>query len=74
MAAVRGWPEAEARESGAALLADLGGRDPAVAKRIMDAYLASAEDPVLPADWVGITTMGHTATNYQLMPGDRVYV
>jgi polysaccharide export outer membrane protein len=29
---------------------------------------------VLPVDWVGITTKGLTATNYQLLPGDRVYV
>jgi polysaccharide export outer membrane protein len=25
-------------------------------------------------DWVGITMRGQTATNYQLMPGDRLYV
>ena len=31
-------------------------------------------DQVLPVDWVAITTRGRTATNYQLMPGDRVYV
>ncbi len=31
-------------------------------------------DQVLPVDWVGITTLGRTATNYQLLPGDRVYV
>lgn len=29
---------------------------------------------VLPVDWKGITTRGQTATNYQLFPGDRVYV
>lgn len=28
----------------------------------------------LPVDWVAITKRGATATNYQLMPGDRVYV
>ena len=29
---------------------------------------------VLPVDWVGITTEGRTDTNYQLFPGDRIYV
>ncbi|HET6575736.1 MAG TPA: polysaccharide biosynthesis/export family protein [Fimbriiglobus sp.] len=29
---------------------------------------------VLPVDWKGITTRGQTTTNYQLFPGDRVYV
>ena len=28
----------------------------------------------MPVDWVGITQHGIAATNYQLMPGDRVYV
>jgi polysaccharide export outer membrane protein len=31
-------------------------------------------DQVMPVDWKGITRKGRTATNYQLMPGDRVYV
>jgi polysaccharide export outer membrane protein len=35
---------------------------------------SSGCDQVLPVDWVGITTKGRTETNYQLMPGDRVYV
>ena len=25
-------------------------------------------------DWIGITQRGEGATNYQIMPGDRVYV
>jgi polysaccharide biosynthesis/export protein len=29
---------------------------------------------ILPVDWAGITRNGETATNYQLLPGDRVYV
>jgi polysaccharide export outer membrane protein len=29
---------------------------------------------ILPVDWVGIAQRGAAATNYQLMPGDRVYV
>lgn len=28
----------------------------------------------LPVDWKGITHCGLTATNYQVMPGDRIYV
>jgi polysaccharide export outer membrane protein len=31
-------------------------------------------DQVLPVDWQAITEGGSTATNYQLFPGDRVYV
>jgi polysaccharide export outer membrane protein len=29
---------------------------------------------VLPVDWVGITQKGQMGSNYQLLPGDRVYV
>lgn len=29
---------------------------------------------ILPVDWVGITQHGVTVTNYQIMPGDRIYV
>lgn len=32
------------------------------------------KEQILPVDWVGITQHGITATNYQLLPGDRVYV
>jgi polysaccharide export outer membrane protein len=31
-------------------------------------------DQVLPVDWNGIVECGRTETNYQLFPGDRVYV
>jgi protein involved in polysaccharide export with SLBB domain len=31
-------------------------------------------DQVLPVDWVNVTQRGVTATNYQVLPGDRVYV
>ncbi len=31
-------------------------------------------EQILPVDWVGITQHGVTATNWQIMPGDRVYV
>lgn len=29
---------------------------------------------ILPVDWIGITQHGVTWTNYQVMPGDRIYV
>lgn len=29
---------------------------------------------ILPVDWIGITQHGITATNYQILPGDRIYV
>jgi hypothetical protein len=31
-------------------------------------------DQILPVDWNGIVCRGETATNFQLLPGDRVYV
>lgn len=32
------------------------------------------QDQILPVDWCGLTQLGQTATNYQIMPGDRIYV
>jgi polysaccharide export outer membrane protein len=29
---------------------------------------------ILPVDWIGMTQHGITTTNYQIMPGDRIYV
>jgi polysaccharide export outer membrane protein len=34
----------------------------------------SGGDNILPVDWVGITQRGEMKTNYQLLPGDRVFV
>ncbi|HLW66397.1 MAG TPA: polysaccharide biosynthesis/export family protein [Gemmataceae bacterium] len=31
-------------------------------------------DQILPVDWYAVTQGGNTKTNYQLLPGDRVYV
>jgi protein involved in polysaccharide export with SLBB domain len=31
-------------------------------------------DQVLPVDWLAITEGGSTSTNYQILPGDRIYV
>jgi polysaccharide biosynthesis/export protein len=35
---------------------------------------AGCPEQIMPVDWIGITQHGIAATNYQLMPGDRVYV
>ena len=34
----------------------------------------AADDEILPVDWCAITMRGRTETNYQLFPGDRLYV
>jgi len=52
---------------------------PAVAskKRIWVARPAPCNNPcvqILPVDWRAITMAGSTCTNYQIFPGDRVYV
>lgn len=31
-------------------------------------------DQILPVDWLAVTQRGDVSTNYQIMPGDRVYV
>lgn len=35
---------------------------------------ADCPEQKLPVDWVAITQCGITATNYQVLPGDRIYV
>lgn len=35
---------------------------------------SGCRDQILPIDWCGITRAGNTRTNYQLLPGDRIYV
>jgi polysaccharide export outer membrane protein len=56
----------------------VGGLTPVASKnRIWVARPTPAElckDQILPVDWVGITQRGETRSNYQVMPGDRVYV
>lgn len=32
------------------------------------------QDQILPVDWCGITMKGQVKTNYQLLPGDRVFI
>src|SRR5207244_8737661 len=36
--------------------------------------LGDEEEIILPVDWKAITRAGGTDTNYQILPGDRVYV
>ncbi|WP_425398155.1 polysaccharide biosynthesis/export family protein [Aeoliella sp.] len=31
-------------------------------------------DQILPIDWLGITQRGDVTTNYQMLPGDRLYI
>ena len=59
-------------------IANIGGLPPVASKR--NIWVArrcpqpGMPEQILPVDWVGITQHGVTATNYQIMPGDRVYV
>jgi len=58
-------------------IAQAGGLTAVSAQQIWVARPAPAGaccDQILPVDWCGITTRGRTATNYQLLPGDRLYV
>jgi polysaccharide export outer membrane protein len=41
--------------------------------RPLPASMGCAEQ-TLPVDWTGITRRGNTGTNYQVLPGDRIYV
>jgi len=59
-------------------LAATGGLPPVASKR--DIWVArrtphaDCPEQILPVDWVGITQHGVVTTNYQVMPGDRIYV
>jgi polysaccharide export outer membrane protein len=59
-------------------MAQVGGLTPVSShNRIWVARPAPENNPcdqVLPVDWCGITTRGRVETNYQLLPGDRIYV
>jgi polysaccharide export outer membrane protein len=59
-------------------VAQVGGHAPAPGKRKVwvsrPAPKAGRPAQTLPVDWRGIAEQGVTATNYQLLPGDRVYV
>jgi polysaccharide export outer membrane protein len=58
-------------------ICQIGGLSQLSSKKIWIAR-PSASDPqqgtILPVDWDAITHRGATATNYQIMPGDRVFI
>lgn len=58
-------------------LAEINGMQEVSSKRIWIARPAPAGarcDQILAVDWHGISQRGETATNYQLMPGDRLFI
>lgn len=57
-------------------IANIGGLSAVSSKNLWIARPAPAGsvDQILPVDWKGITRRGHTRTNYQILPGDRVFV
>ncbi len=58
-------------------IANIGGLSPAASKRNIWVARRTPQlsaDQILPVDWVGISQWGVTNTDYQLFPGDHVYV
>lgn len=59
-------------------LANINGLPPVASKRNVwvarRCPIPGLPEQILPVDYVGITQHGVTLTNYQIMPGDRVYV
>ncbi len=59
-------------------IANIGGLPPVASKRQIWVARrtphAGQMEQILPVDWVAITQHGLTTTNYQVMPGDRIYV
>ena len=58
-------------------LAQINGMQEVSSKRIWVARpspYGSSYDQVLPVDWKALAQRGDTATNYQLLPGDRVFI
>jgi protein involved in polysaccharide export with SLBB domain len=58
-------------------IAQIGGLSPVSSKKMWIARPApadSTQDQILPVDWKGISRRGHTRTNYQILPGDRVFI
>lgn len=37
-------------------------------------FTPDGQDQIMPVDWIGLTQRADATTNYQLLPGDRVYV
>lgn len=59
-------------------IANIGGLPPVASKRQIWVARrtphAGQPEQILPVDWVAITQHGIVTTNYQVMPGDRIYV
>ncbi len=58
-------------------IALIGGMDETSSKRVWIARPGrncEGSDQVLPIDWDAITKLGNVDTNFQVLPGDRVYV
>ncbi|MEX2118211.1 MAG: polysaccharide biosynthesis/export family protein [Pirellulales bacterium] len=58
-------------------IAQINGLESVSSKRIWIARPApygAGCDQILPVDWHGITQRANTSTNYQLLPGDRLFV
>ena len=58
-------------------ISNINGLSQVSSKRIWIARPApgpGACDQILPVDWVAITKGGSTTTNYQVLPGDRIFV
>lgn len=57
-------------------ISQIGGLSAVSSKRVWVARPAPSgvDDQILPVDWKGITRRGKTCTNYQVLPGDRVFV
>jgi protein involved in polysaccharide export with SLBB domain len=58
-------------------VANINGLSQVSSRRIWIARPAPAgncKDQILEVDWKGISRLGKTETNYQVLPGDRVYV
>jgi len=58
-------------------VANIGGLSAVSSRKLWVARPAPtdcAADQILPVDWCGIVMRGQVKTNYQLLPGDRVYI
>jgi polysaccharide export outer membrane protein len=58
-------------------ISNIGGLSQLSSKQIWIARPAPGDfgcEQILPVDWVAITRGGATATNYQIMPGDRIFI
>jgi polysaccharide export outer membrane protein len=59
-------------------ISQINGLPPVADKSLVWVARATPDDKahpaVLPVDWHGITQDGSAATNYQIFPGDRIYV